>query len=59
MSEEKAKKKWPRDYYATPYECTLKHLRHSNISRAKRAGVYGWRSWDDKANVLDTVKPKA
>lgn len=58
MSEEKEKKKWPRDYYATAYECTLEHLKHATISRAKRAGIYGWRSWDEKTNALDTVKPK-
>lgn len=59
MDKQETKRRWPREYYATRYECTLLHLRRSSPARARRAGVLGWRSWDSKANVLDTVKPQA
>ncbi len=59
MTEEKEKKKWPKEYYGTPYDCSLQHLKHATPSKARRAGILGWRSWDSKANVLDVVKPQA
>lgn len=59
MTEEKEKKKWPKEYYGTRYDCSLEHLKHATPSRARKAGILGWRSWDSKANVLDTVKPQA
>jgi hypothetical protein len=48
MEKEKEKKRWPREYYATRYECTQMSLRRSSPARARRAGVFGWRSWDSK-----------
>lgn len=48
MTKDQKPNRWPRDYYATAYECKLMNLRRSNPARARRAGVYGWRSWDTK-----------
>lgn len=46
-------KKWPKEYYATRYECKLKHLRKSNPKHAKRNGVFGWRAFHTKSSSTD------
>jgi hypothetical protein len=56
---ESSKPKWPKEYYATKYECSLRHLRKVSPYKARKLGVLGWRKWDLEANVLDTVKPQA
>jgi len=41
--EDTKKKSWPKQYYATDYELTLKNLRSCSPAKARSAGVLGWR----------------
>lgn len=52
-------KKYPELYYANKRECRLKTYRKASIKIANKAGIFGWRSWNRKANALDAAKPRA